>query len=164
MTEYLAFVDEIGRSVDGKYIYRFDFTTDTEVVWGDFFNVTPSGIIPKLEPDINTISKSAKIIFPRKMSIAKESNCFSMQDCIDGIIPLIYSDIDEDTLEFDNAPFFLPFGIDKDEVDKKISGLGLKFFDLEEVEHGSDSAIDKLIDSMGDNNDDDNFEDDGDDW
>ena len=67
-------------------------------------------------------------------------------------------------MELDNAPFFLPFGTDKEEVDKKISGLGLTFFDVEEVEHGSDSAIDKLIDAMGDNNDDDNFEDDGDDW
>ena len=163
MTEYLAFVDEIGRTIDGKYLYRFDFTTDTEVVWGDFFNVTPSGIIPKLVPDINTISKSAKIAFPRKMSTAKESNCFSMQDCIDGIIPLIYSDIDEDTLEMDDAPFFLPFGTEKDEVNRKVSELGLEFFDVEEIEHGSDSAIDRLIETMNINNDDDNFDDD-DNW
>ena len=163
MTEYLAFVDEIGRSLDGKYIYRFDFTSDTDVVWGELFNVTPAGIIPNLAPDINTISKSAKIIFPRKMSLAKKSNCFSMQDCIDKITPLIFSDIDENTLELDNVPFFIPFGTPKEEVEKKISKLGLKFFDEEEIEHGSDSAIDQLIDAMDDGNNADNFDDD-DEW
>ena len=35
MDEYLAFVDEIGRTTDGKFIYRLDFTVDTDSVWGD---------------------------------------------------------------------------------------------------------------------------------
>ena len=64
MTEYLAFVDEIGRTIDKKYIYRFDFTVDTETVWGEFFNVAPAAIIPKIQPDKNTLSTSAKVISP----------------------------------------------------------------------------------------------------
>ena len=39
MEEYLGFVDEIGRTVDGKYIYRFDFTVDKETIWGDFLTL-----------------------------------------------------------------------------------------------------------------------------
>ena len=30
MEEYLGFVDEIGRTIDGKFIYRLDFTLDTD--------------------------------------------------------------------------------------------------------------------------------------
>ena len=65
MEEFLGFVDEIGRTVDGKHIYRFDFTLDTETIWGEYFNVTPSAIIPDLQPDKNALSKQAKAIFPR---------------------------------------------------------------------------------------------------
>ena len=34
--EYLGFVDEIGRTTDGKYLYRFDFTYDPDSLWGAF--------------------------------------------------------------------------------------------------------------------------------
>ena len=155
--EYLAFVDYIGRTLDKKYIYRFDFTTDTETVWGEFFNVAPSGIVPDIQPDKNTLSTSGKVIFPRQMAIAKKNFCFSMQDCIDGIMPLIFSEIDDKTLEINETPFFLNFADPFETVTEKLSAIGCELFDVEEVEKGDDSAIDALIDSM-DNNDDKDFE------
>lgn len=161
MTDYLGFVDEIGRTTDGKYIYRFDFTTDTETIWGEYFNVTPTAIIPDLQVDINALSKQAKVIFPREMVIAKKNFCFSMQDCIDGIIPLIFSEIDEETLMYLDKPFFMHFGLPFEEVENMLKSIGLEFFDIETVENGDDSAIDNLLDSMDDNfneeDDDDNF-------
>ena len=152
MEEFLGFVDEIGRTVDGKYIYRFDFTLDTETIWGEYFNVTPSAIIPDLQPDKNALSKQAKAVFPREMVLAKKNYCFSMQDCIDGIIPLIFSEIDENTLEYNEKPFFIPSA-----ASYIISEI--TFFDVEEVEKGDESAIDNLIDSMDDNEEDDGMED-----
>ena len=80
MIEYLGFVDEIGRTTDGKYVYRFDFTVDKDTIWGEYFNITPSAIIPDLQADINSLTKQAKVIFPREMVIAKKNFCFSMQD------------------------------------------------------------------------------------
>ena len=157
MTEYLAFVDEIGRTIDKKYIYRFDFTVDTETVWGEFFNVAPSAIIPDIQPDANTLSTTAKVIFPRKMAIAKKNFCFSMQDCIDGIMPLIFSEIDDNTLQIGETPFFLNFADPIDTVREKLSAVNCELFDIEEVEKGDDSAIDALIDAM-DNNEEDDFE------
>lgn len=153
MEEYLAFVDEVGRTLDGKYIYRFDFTIDSETVWGEFFNVAPSAIVPDMQPDRNTLSRSGKAILPRKMSIAKHSYCFSMQDCIDGIMPLMFSEIDENTLEYEGSPLFFNFGEPLELVESKIRAIGSEIFDLSEVEKGDDSAIDKLIESMPDNND-----------
>lgn len=155
MDLYLAFVDNIGRTTDGKYIYRFDFTVDTESVWGDYFHVVPSGIIPDLQPDINCLTKSGNVIFPREMAIAKKSYCFSMQDCIDGIMPLIFCEIDENTIEYNDAPLFFKFGEDFEYVKYVLNKVGLELTDLNDVKKGDDSAIDELIDSMDDNNDDD---------
>lgn len=155
MTEYLAFVDEIGRTIDKKYIYRFDFTVDTETVWGEFFNVAPAAIIPNIQPDKNTLSTSAKVIFPRQMAIAKKNFCFSMQDCIDGIMPLIFSEIDDKTLEVGETPFFLNFADTIETVKEKLSAINCELYDIEEVEKGDDSAIDALIDAMDNNNEDD---------
>ena len=163
MNEFLGFVDLIGRTIDGKYIYRFDFTTDIDVLWGEYFNVTPSAIIPDLQPDKNTLSRSGKIIFPREMVIAKKNYCFSMQDCIDGIIPLIFSEIDEETLELDEKPFFIRFGESFNDVKEKLNKVNLDFFEIYEIEKGDNSAIDALIDNLdvveeNDDNDMDNLD------
>ena len=162
MEDFLGFVDLIGRTIDGKYIYRFDFTTDTDVLWGEYFNVTPSGIIPDLQPDKNALSRSGKIIFPREMVIAKKNYCFSMQDCIDGIIPLIFSEIDEETLELDDKPFFIRFGESFSEVKEKIDKVNLDFFELYEIEKGDDSAIDALINDLEAENEEDDYNDEDD--
>lgn len=154
MDEFLGFVDEIGRTIDGKYIYRFDFTLDTETIWGEYFNVTPSAIIPDLQPDKNALSRQAKAIFPREMVLAKKNYCFSMQDCIDGIIPLIFSEIDEDTLEYNGKPFFIHFGKPFNEVENILSAMRITFFEIEEVEKGDENVIDNLLDSMNDIDDD----------
>jgi hypothetical protein len=89
------------------------------------------------------------------MAIAKKSYCFSMQDCIDGIVPLIFSEIDENTLINDDKPFFIRFGTSFDDVVNILNSVNLSFFEIEEVEKGDDSAIDELLDSM--NDEDENF-------
>lgn len=159
MNEFLGFVDLIGQTIDGKYIYRFDFTTDIDVLWGEYFNITPSGIIPDLQPDKNALSRSGKVIFPREMVIAKKNYCFSMQDCIDGIIPLIFSEIDEKTLLLDEKPFFIKFGESFNVVKEKIEKIGLEFFELYDIEKGDNSAIDALINDLDDENNEDDFDD-----
>lgn len=153
MTEYLAFVDEIGRTTDGQYIYRLDFTVDRDIVWGEYFNISPSAIIPDLQPDINTLSRSGKIIFPNEMIIAKKNYCFSMQDCIDGILPLFFSEIGEGMIEYEGKPLSLKFGEEFEEVVKILSSIGVEITDLEEVEKGDSSAIDDLINAMDDDED-----------
>ena len=83
-----------------------------------------------------------------------------MQDCIDGIIPLIFSEIDENTLEYDYLPFFIRFGEQFEEVEKKLKSVGLEFYELHNIEKGDSSAIDALIDSIDndlDYDDDENF-------
>ena len=83
-----------------------------------------------------------------------------MQDCIDGIIPLIFSEIDDETLILNEKPFFLHFGITFEEVERALNAVNISFFDIEEVEKGDESAIDNLINSINEEEDDDNFDDD----
>ena len=102
MGEYLAFVDYLGKSVEGEFIYRFDFTNDTDTVWGDYFNVAPTIIIPDLQPEENVVCKSARVKIDKELNLAKRNGCFSMQDCFDGIISLAFTELSEDDLLKEN--------------------------------------------------------------
>ena len=148
MEEYLAFVDYIGRTIDGQYIYRFDFTVDADSVWGEYFNVTPAGIVPDLQPDINSLSKSCKVNFPIEMQLARKNYCFSMQDCIDGIIPLIFSEISEEEIEYNDAPLFFKFGENFETIKETLQSINIELYDIENVKKGDESAIDDLIDNI----------------
>lgn len=157
MEEYLAFVDYIGRTIDGQYIYRFDFTVDADSVWGEYFNVTPAGIVPDLQPDINSLSKSCKVNFPIEMQLAKKNYCFSMQDCIDGIIPLIFSEISEEGIEYNDTPLFFKFGENFETIKETLQSINIELYDIEDVKKGDESAIDDLIDNIDLINDDDAY-------
>ena len=153
--EYLGFVDEIGRTTDGKYLYRFDYTYDPESLWGEFFNIPPACIIPNLEPDPNCLSRCAKIISPVELMTAKGNACFSMQDCIDGIIPLCFSEIGENTVEFKDKPLKFRFGEKLETVEMKLEACGFENIGFEEIKRGDESLVKDLIDNLNNNSEDD---------
>ena len=142
MEEYLAFIDEIGRTIDGNYLYRFDFTTEPDTVWGEYFYVIPSIIIPNLQPDKNTISKSGRVELPIQLMLGKKSGCFSMQDCFDNIIPLAFSPIDEE------PEIILRFGETYEEVINKLHEINADIFDVVTYENNSEEIIDDLIENI----------------
>ena len=149
--EYLAFVDEIGRTIDGNYLYRFDYCTDTEIVWGNYFNITPSIIVPNLQPDENCLSTTEEIISPIKLELAKENGCFSMQDCIDGIISLCFSPISSDGIYYNEEPLKFDFGEKQEEVREKLTKCGFTLCGLKEVEIVEEPIIKKKEDIKEDN-------------
>ena len=152
--EYLGFVEEVGRTTDGQYLYRFDFTYDPESLWGEFFNIPPACIIPNLEPDPNCLSRSAKIISPVELMTAKANACFSMQDCIDGIIPLCFSEIDDNTIEFKNKPLKFKFGEKLETVEMKLEACGLENIGFEEIKRNDQELVNDLINNLNNNIDD----------
>lgn len=153
--EYLGFVAEIGRTTDRKYMYRFDFTYDPDSLWGEFFNIPPACIIPDLAPDPNCLSHTAKIVSPVKLMTAKENACFSMQDCIDGIIPLCFSEIDENTIEFKDKPLKFRFGEKRETVEMKLSACGLENLGYEEIKRDDENLVNDLINNLNNNSGDD---------
>ena len=80
MSEFLAFVKNIGNTLDGQNIYEFMFTTVPDVVWGDNFNIIPAGIIPNLTPEPNCLSRKGRVITDIDFHLACKSTCFSMMD------------------------------------------------------------------------------------
>ena len=142
--EYLAFIKEIGITADGKPIYRFDFTVDKDVVWGEFWNIAPAILVPDIEPDIKCLSKQSCVILPYKMELACKNSCFSMQDCIDGIIALCYPDIYELHLEKDDKPLFFMFGESYEDVIDKLKSYDIEFFQETIPDVSDKSALEKL--------------------
>jgi len=142
MEEYLAFIDEIGRTIDGNYLYRFDFTKEPETVWGEYFHVIPSIIIPNLQPDKNTLSKTGRVILPTQLQLAKKSGCFSMQDCFDDILPLGFSDID------DEYNIIFRFGEKYNDVIDCLKALGTEMTDIEEISNKAEDVINNFIENI----------------
>lgn len=144
---FLAFVDYEGRTQEGKYIYRFDFTIDSETAWGDYFNISPSIIVPDIVLDKNCITLFFKCIFPCEMILAKTNSCFSMQDCIDGILPLCFCDLSNKSF-FRNRPIAFNFGEEIEDVRERISDYKLTIFGEETITPNSD-ILNNLIDNLG---------------
>jgi hypothetical protein len=132
---YLVFVDIVGHNVDGSLVYEFCFSQSPEVVWGENWNATPASIVPQIRPDEQTIDLKARMITKEKFLLAKENTCFSMQDCIDGIIPLLFTDPhDRDTL-------ILRFGMEQEDVEDALSGIGLELVDYIKTKEAQDNDI-----------------------
>lgn len=156
MKEYLAFIKEEGKNINGNYLYRFDFSTDKDTVWGEYWNVVPSSIIPTLDIDVKCVSKTFRAVFPIHLLTADKSNCFSMQDCIDGIISLAYSDLDEEYLSYDEKPLFFNFGEDYEEVISKLNSLNIQITNEQEIDNeNNDVELSKILENKNDNDTDD---------
>lgn len=139
MDEYLAFVKKIGNTLDGQNIYEFMFTTVPDVVWGDNFNIIPAGIIPNLLPENNCLSKVGRLITDIDLKLACESTCFSMMDCIDGIISLCFTEAGIDN------EFHLDFGDKINDVIELLKKYDLELVEFEDITINDDSIVDDVI-------------------
>ena len=78
-----------------------------------------------------------------------------MQDCIDGIIPLCFSEIDENTIEFKGKPLKFRFGEKRETVEMKLSACGLENLGYEEIKRNDENLVNDLINNLNNNSDDD---------
>ena len=112
--EFIVFAEKTGEDEHGNYFYRLLTSNSPEIVWGDNFEQTPAGMIPDLEPDPQSIVKEYILITKINLHTAAESTWFSIQDCIDGIISLIFCGEGEKIV---NVPFGMEFSKFKKCVD-----------------------------------------------
>ena len=82
-----------------------------------------------------------------------------MQDCIDGINPLCFSEINENTITINEKPLFFEFGEPYNQVISKLSDIKIEPYEINKINRGDYSAIDNLLDdfSFDDNNDNSNL-------
>lgn len=152
--EYLSFVRKIGETINRQNIYEFMFSTNPDIVWGDNFNIVPAGIIPNLIPEKNCLSKKGRVITDIDLYLACQSTCFSMMDCIDGIIALCFTEAGIEN------EFNFKFGENFDDVINKLNKYNLCLEEIEDIKFDEENIIDDVIKQLEDeenNNDNDIF-------
>jgi hypothetical protein len=152
--EYLSFVRKIGETINRQNIYEFMFSTNPDIVWGDNFNIVPAGIIPNLIPEKNCLSKKGRVITDIDLYLACQSTCFSMMDCIDGIIALCFTEAGIEN------EFNFKFGEKFDDVINKLNKYNLCLEEIEDIKFDEENIIDDVIKQLEDeenNNDNDIF-------
>lgn len=92
---YLVYVELIGRNSTDMLEYDFIFSETPDMVWGnDWAEQCPSAC-DNMRPDDSMISDTKRLLTVIPFSMAQRNSCFSMQDCIDGIIAIAWEDISE---------------------------------------------------------------------
>ena len=94
---HLIYINPIGKNSNDLFEYEFFFSETPDIVWGeDWDNPCPAACENTL-PDPETYSEVKILKTNIPLSCIQNNVCFSLSNCIDGIICLGYEDISEYT-------------------------------------------------------------------
>ncbi len=128
----LAFINALGKDVNGYINYEFLFTEDIDDVWGEDWEVKPAGICNISSLESNLYNKNYILETNLILELAQNCNCFSMNDCTDGIIPLCWEDISDYEEYPEDGRFIVHFGENLADVNYKLAQKGLNFKNISE--------------------------------
>lgn len=117
----LGFINFIGTEIDGFNQYELIFTLYPDDFWGENFNYKPAGICNGLEPDRKYIQKVVRIKTLVNLDLIQNSGCFSMQDCMDGIVALAYENLELLDEYPSDGRLYLMFGEKYEDVERKLA-------------------------------------------
>ena len=118
---YLCFIRLIGEENDGYYRYEFIFTDSPDEVWGEDWEHKPIGLINNPMPSDDYLTEIHIVKTKIKFDLIQNNMCFSMQDCLDGIVALAWQNIDElDAYPEDGRIYFM-FGESLEDVERKLA-------------------------------------------
>ncbi len=124
----LGFVRFLGMDIDEKNNYEFVFTDSIDEFWGENFDVKPCGLCNDIVPDKRYVTLTKTLKTDIKFDIVAKSNCFSMGDCMDGIIALAWENIDDyDEYPEERGRLFFRFGENYTTVEKKLAMANMLF-------------------------------------
>ena len=111
---YLVYVNPVGKDSNDLFEYEFFFSETPENVWGEDWNIACPAACGDTLPDPTTYSEIKTIKTDIPLFCAQQNTCFSLQDCIDGIVCLAFSE---------NENIFTVFNFNENylEVMKKIN-------------------------------------------
>ena len=116
----LIYINQIGINSDTKFIFELLFSDNIENVWGVDWEITPSRNCGINLPEESTYDLVMKMNTSLKLDLAQKNSCFSMQDSIDGIIPLAWENIDEYEIYPEEGRLILRFGEKYSEIENKL--------------------------------------------
>lgn len=135
---YLVYVEAIGVNFNDEWEYEFLFSETPDVVWGEDWAEQCPSACENLRPDDSMVSEVRRLSTIIPFSTAQRNSCFSMQDCIDGILAIAWENISE----YDEYPepfrLVFEFGERIDSVVDKLSKRS-QFFEGDEADSGPET-------------------------
>lgn len=125
----LCFVRSVGTDIDDNNIYELLFTENSDIFWGEGFEYVPASLVNNITPNEGSYSVTKSIKTSLKLCLASESCCYSMQDCIDGIVAIAYEDISTYDEFPDEGRLVLHYGESYDEIERKLGLRGIFLMD-----------------------------------
>lgn len=118
MDLFLVYVHEIGSDYKEKTYYEFIFSDTLEGIDGEEWDSYPANGNPS-PPNDSFIKQVGKIYTEVKLIVAQNNEQFSMWDCVDGIIPLAWQNIDG-LDEYPEKRLIFPFGMKFKDVESRL--------------------------------------------
>lgn len=92
---YLIYINGLGTNYKGENIYEFIFSDNIDEVWGQDWEVRPANGYPS-PPDIEHVKKVGVLTNNEvTLELVQNSDVFSVQDGIDGVIAIGWEKEDE---------------------------------------------------------------------
>ena len=113
---HLVYINPIGKDSNNVNEYEFFFSETPDIVWGEDWNIACPAACENTLPDPTTYSETKIIKTEIPIFCAQQNTCFSLQDCIDGIICLAF-------FNSDSGPIIFNFGEKYEKVMKKIKNF-----------------------------------------
>jgi hypothetical protein len=135
----LIYVGYVGENKDGMHEYELYFTDTPEIAWGDGWAEQCPAVVGNIPPDPKVISKLIRGYCEHRLSLAQENNCFSLQDCADGIILLCWLEIDGEFV------LKIPFGEKYLTAKRKFNEIGLTYGKEEKIGDDKPSKRDEYV-------------------
>ena len=100
-TEYLKliFISFIGKTQKDEYEYKLYYSETPDKVWrDDYAEQAPSTCsIEDLIPNTEDYYATIRAVSDKKINLIQDNSCFSIQDCMDGIISIAWVDNNDGT-------------------------------------------------------------------
>ena len=98
---HLVYINPIGKNSNDLYEYEFFFSETPDIVWGQDWNIACPAACENTLPNPETYSEVKTLKTEIPLFCVQQNTCFSIQDCIDGIICLGYFQTDKGVVKFD---------------------------------------------------------------
>lgn len=133
---YLVYVEPIGTNSHDLLEYEFIFSETPDIVWCEDWDEQCPLACENMRPSNDMISEIKRLTTVIPFGVAQRNSCFSMQDCINGIVALAWEDISD--YEEYPEPIRLVFGFGEsfESVEDKLARRH-QFFSLENKDAGT---------------------------
>lgn len=118
---YLVYIEPVGLNSYDMFEYDFLFSETPEIVWGEDWAEQCPLACENMRPGDEMITKIKRLATIIPFGLAQRNTCFSMQDCIDGIIALAWEDISDYEEYPEPSRLIFKFGESIEKVEDKLA-------------------------------------------